>query len=164
MIAAIKGHALAGGAEFVLGTDLRVMSSAATIGVTEVRRGLIASGGSLVRMARQVPWAQAMELLLLGEPVSAQQALAMGLVNRVVAPDQVMTTALDLARRVSLGAPVALEKTKEVMVRSSGRPLEEAFAIETQCTKDNALMDDAKEGPRAFMEKRPPVYRGRASK
>ena len=162
VIAAINGHALAGGAEFVLATDLRVMSDAATIGVTEVRRGLIASGGSLVRMARQVPWAHAMDLLLLGEPVTARQALAMGLVNRVVAPDQVLPTALDLARRMCLGAPVALEKTKEVMVRSSGRPLEEAFAIETQCTKENAAMDDAKEGPRAFMEKRPPVYRGRA--
>ena len=164
VIAAINGHALAGGAEFVLSTDLRVMSSEATIGVTEVRRGLIASGGSLVRMARQVPWAHAMELLLLGEPVSAQQALAMGLVNRVVPPQDVMATALDMARRVSLGAPVALEKTKELMVRSSGRPLEEAFAIETQCTKENAAMDDAKEGPRAFMEKRAPVFRGRAPK
>ena len=162
VIAAINGHALAGGAEFVMSTDLRVMSSAATIGITEVRRGLIASGGSLVRMARQIPWAQAMELMLLGDPVSAQQALEMGLVNRVVSPDQVMATALDLARRVSLGAPVALEKTKEAMVRSNGRPLEEAFAIETQCTKENAAMDDAKEGPRAFMEKRPPVFHGRA--
>ena len=164
VIAAINGHALAGGAEFVLATDLRVMSANATIGVTEVRRGLIASGGSLVRMARQISWAHAMELLLLGEPVSASQALAMGLVNRVVAPDQVLATALDLARRMCLGAPVALEKTKEAMVRSSGRPLEEAFAIETPCTKENAAMDDAKEGPRAFMEKRPPVYRGRAPK
>ena len=164
VIAAINGHALAGGAEFVMSTDLRVMSSEATIGVTEVRRGLIASGGSLVRMARQVPWAHAMELLLLGEPVSAEQALAMGLVNRVVPPQEVMATALDMARRVSLGAPVALEKTKEVMVRSSGRPLEEAFAIETQCTKENAAMDDAREGPRAFMEKRSPVFRGRAPK
>ena len=163
VIAAINGHAHAGGAEFVMSTDLRVMSSEATLAVTEVRRGLIASGGSLVRMARQVPWAHAMELLLLGEPVSAQQALAMGLVNRVVPPDQVMATALDLARRVSLGAPVALEKTKEVMVRSNGRPLEEAFAIETQCTKENAAMEDAKEGSRAFMEKRPPVFRGRAA-
>ena len=164
VIAAINGHALAGGAEFVMSTDLRVMSSEAAIGVTEVRRGLIASGGSLVRMARQVPWAHAMELLLLGEPVSAEQALAMGLVNRVVPPQEVMATALDMARRVSLGAPVALEKTKEAMVRSSGRPLEEAFAIETQCTKENAAMDDAREGPRAFMEKRPPVFRGRAPK
>ena len=163
VIAAINGHALAGGAEFVMATDLRVMSSSATIGVTEVRRGLIASGGSLVRMPRQIPWAQAMELMLLGEGVSAQRAQEMGLVNRVVAPDQVLPTALDLARRVCLGAPVALEKTKEAMVRSSGRPLEEAFAIETQCTRDNAAMPDAREGPRAFMEKRAPVFRGRAA-
>ncbi|MBL8386007.1 MAG: enoyl-CoA hydratase/isomerase family protein [Burkholderiales bacterium] len=162
VIAAINGHALAGGAEFVLATDLRVMAETATIGVTEVRRGLIASGGSLVRLPRQVPWAQAMELLLLGEPVPARRALEMGLVNRVVPPDQVLEVALDLARRVGLGAPVALEKTKEVMLRSSGRPLEDGFAIETQCTKENAAMDDAREGPRAFMEKRPPVYRGRA--
>ncbi|MFT4585439.1 MAG: enoyl-CoA hydratase [Gammaproteobacteria bacterium] len=162
VIAAINGHALAGGAELILATDLRVMSNTATIGVTEVRRGLIASGGSLVRMARQVPWAQAMELLLIGEGVSAERAFEMGLVNRVTAPEDVLPTALDLARRVSLGAPVALEKTKEAIVRSNGRPLEEAFEIETQCTKDNAAMDDAKEGPRAFMEKRPPVFRGRA--
>lgn len=164
VIAAINGHAHAGGAEFVMSTDLRVMSSTATLAVTEVRRGLIASGGSLVRMARQVPWAHAMELLLLGEPITAERALSMGLVNRVVAPEDVMATALDLARRVSLGAPVALEKTKEVMVRSNGRPLEEAFAIETQCTKENAAMSDAREGARAFMEKRPPVFVGRAPK
>ena len=162
VIAAINGHARAGGAEFVFATDLRVMADTATIGVTEVRRGLIASGGSLVRLARQVSWAHAMELLLLGEAVSAQQALAMGLVNRVVPPDQVLSTALDLARRLCLGAPVALEKTKEVMVRSSGRPFEDAFAIEIECTRENAKMDDAREGPRAFMEKRAPVFRGRA--
>ena len=163
VIAAINGHAHAGGAEFVMSMDLRVMSSTATLAVTEVRRGLIASGGSLVRLPRQLPWAHAMELLLLGEPVSADTARDMGLVNRVVPQAEVLDVALDLARRVSLGAPVALEKTKEVMVRSSGRPLDEAFAIETQCTKENAAMDDAKEGPRAFMEKRPPVFRGRAA-
>jgi enoyl-CoA hydratase len=163
VISAINGHAHAGGAEFVLATDLRVMASSATLAVTEVRRGLIASGGSLVRMPRQVPWAHAMELLMLGEPVSAERAHAMGLVNWVVPQGQVLAKALEVASKVSLGAPVALEKTKEVMVRSSGLPLEEAFAIETQCTKENAAMEDAKEGPRAFMEKRPPVFRGRRS-
>lgn len=161
VVVAINGHALAGGAEFVLGTDIRIMSSEATIGVTEVRRGLIAGGGSLVRLARQVPWAMAMELALVGEPVSAQQALAMGLVNRVVPPDQVMGVAEEFARRISLGAPIALAKTKEAMVRSNGLPFDEAFAIEAQCTKDNAATDDAKEGPRAFMQKRPPVFTGR---
>ena len=164
LIAAINGHALAGGAEFALATDLRVMASTATFALTEVRRGLIASGGSLVRLARQIPWAQAMEILLLGEPISAARALEMGLVNRVVPPADVLPTALDLAERLSLGAPVALEKTKEAMVCSSGLPFEEAFAVETRCTKENAMMDDAREGPRAFMEKRPPVFRGRAPK
>ena len=139
------------------------MSSEATIAVTEVRRGLIAGGGSLARLARQLPWAHAMELILVGEPISAQQALAIGLVNRVVPPDQVVSTAEDFARRISLGAPVALLKSKEAMLRGSGRPLEEAFAIESQCTKENAMTDDAKEGPRAFMEKRKPVFTGKIS-
>lgn len=161
VIAAINGPAHAGGAEFVLATDLRVMADTATIAITEVRRGLIASGGSLVRMPRQIPWAHAMELLLLGEPISAVRAHEMGLVNWVVPPSEVLEKAIEIARKVSLGAPVALEKTKEVMVRSTGLPLDEAFAIETQCTKENAAMDDAKEGPRAFMEKRMPVFRGR---
>ena len=161
IVVAINGHAHAGGAEFLLSTDIRIMASTATIALTEVRRGLIASGGSLARLTRQIPWAHAMELALGGEPISAQQALEVGLVNRVVAPQEVLPTAEAFARRICLGAPIALMKSKEAMVRGSGRPLEEAFAIETQCTKDNARSDDAKEGPRAFMEKRPPVFTGR---
>ncbi|HTQ01655.1 MAG TPA: enoyl-CoA hydratase-related protein [Casimicrobiaceae bacterium] len=164
VVVAINGHAHAGGAEFVLSTDIRIMSSEATIALTEVRRGLIAGGGSLARLARQVPWAHAMELALVGEPITAQHALSIGLVNRVVPPKDVLSTAEDFARRISLGAPVALLKSKEAIVRGSGRPLEEAFAIESQCTKENAATDDAKEGPRAFMEKRPPVFTGRLTK
>jgi enoyl-CoA hydratase len=161
VVVAINGHAHAGGAEFLLSTDIRVMSSEATIALTEVRRGLIAGGGSLTRLARQVPWAHAMELALVGEPITAQHALAIGLVNRVVPPDQVLPTALEFARKISMGAPIALLKSKEAIVRGSGRPLEDAFAIESQCTKENAATDDAKEGPRAFMEKRKPVFTGR---
>ena len=161
VVAAINGWALAGGAEMIMSTDIRIMSSEAKIGITEVRRGLIAGGGSLVRLARQVPWAHAMELALLGEPVSAEQALAMGLVNRVVPPQDVLATAEAFARKISLGAPVALAKTKEAMVRTNGLPLEDAFAIEAQCTRENAATDDAKEGPRAFMEKRAAVFKGR---
>ena len=161
VVAAINGHALAGGAEILLSTDVRIMSSEATIALTEVRRGLIAGGGSLARLTRQVPWAHAMELLLVGEPITAQHALAIGLVNRVVAPGDVISTAEGFARRISLGAPVALAKTKEAMVRSTGLPLDAAFIIESQCTKENAATDDAKEGPRAFIEKRPPVFTGR---
>lgn len=161
VVAAINGHALAGGAEMILSTDVRVMSSEATIGITEVRRGLIAGGGSLVRLARQVSWAHAMELALTGEPITAERALAAGLVNRIVSPADVLSAAGDLARRIALGAPVALAKTKEAIVRSNGRPLEEAFEIESACTRENAKTEDAKEGPRAFMEKRAPVFSGR---
>lgn len=164
IVVAINGHAHAGGAEFLLSTDIRIMSSEATIALTEVRRGLIAGGGSLARLSRQVPWAHAMELVLVGEPITAQHALAIGLVNRVVPRDQVPATAEDFARRISLGAPMALLKSKEAIVRGSGRPLEDAFAIESRCTKENAATDDAKEGPRAFMEKRAPVFTGRTSK
>jgi len=164
VIAAINGHAYAGGGELLLATDLRIMSSEATIGFPEVRRGLIAHDGALVRAARQVAWVHAMELLVAGEQISASRALEMGLVNRVVPPADVLPVALDMARRVGLGAPVALEKTKEAMVLSSGRPFDEALAIETRCTKENAATDDAKEGPRAFLEKRAPVFKGRASK
>lgn len=161
VVAAINGLALAGGAEFVLGTDLRIASTTARFALTEVRRGLIAGGGSLARLARQVSWADAMEIALVGEPVDAEHALRIGLVNRVVAPDQVLPVAEDLTRRICLGAPVALARTKEAMVRSSGRPLAEAFAIESECTVANARTEDAREGPRAFMEKRPPVFHGR---
>ena len=161
IVVAINGHAHGGGAEFLLSTDVRIMSSEATIALTEVRRGLIAGGGSLARLGRQIPWAHAMELALVGEPITAQHALAIGLVNRVVPPRDVVRVAEEFARKISLGAPIALLKSKEAMVRSNGRPLEDAFAIESQCTKENAATDDAKEGPRAFMEKRPPVFTGR---
>lgn len=161
IVAAINGTALAGGAEMILSTDIRIMSSEATIGLTEVKLGLIAGGGSLARLARQVSWVDAMEVALLGEPISAEHALRIGLVNRVVDPGDVLATAIDMAQRLSTGAPIALAKSKEAMVRSNGLPLDEAFAIETECVKENAATDDAKEGPRAFMEKRPPVFTGR---
>jgi enoyl-CoA hydratase len=161
IVAAVRGQALAGGAEFLLSTDVRIASTDATFALTEVRRGLIAGGGSLTRLARQVSWANAMEIALVGEPIDAQHALRIGLVNRVVPSEEVIATAEELARKISLGAPVALAKTKEAIVRSNGRPFEDAFAIESQCTKENARTDDAREGPRAFMEKRDPVFQGR---
>lgn len=161
VVAAVNGLALAGGAEFLLATDIRVASTTARFALTEVRRGLIAGGGSLARLARQVAWADAMEIALVGEPIDAEHALRIGLVNRVVEPAQVLPVAEDLARRICLGAPVALARTKEAMVRSSGRPLAEAFAIESECTIANARTEDAREGPRAFMEKRDPVFHGR---
>ena len=161
IVAAVRGRALAGGTEFLLSTDLRVASTDATFALTEVRRGLIAGGGSLTRLARQVSWANAMEIALTGEPIDAEHALRIGLVNRVVASDEVIPTAERLARAISLGAPIALAKTKEAIVLSSGCTLEQSFEIESRCTRENARTHDAREGPRAFMEKRPPVFEGR---
>jgi enoyl-CoA hydratase len=161
VVAAVNGPAWAGGTEFLLGTDLRVAAEEATFALTEIRRGLIPGGGSLARLARQLSWADAMELALVGEPIDAAHALRIGLVNRVVPFAEVQTVAEDLARRVALGAPVALAKSKETIVRSNGRPLAEAFEIESECTIANAATEDAKEGPRAFMEKREPVFKGR---
>lgn len=161
IVAAVNGPALAGGFEFLLSTDIRVAADHATFALTEVRRGLIAGGGSLARLARQVPWADAMEIALVAEPIDARRAQRIGLVNRVVPAAELMSTAEDFARRICLGAPVALAKTKEAMVRSNGHPLGEAFAIETECTIANARTEDAREGPRAFMEKRDPVFLGR---
>ncbi len=161
VVAAINGLAHAGGTEMLLSTDVRVASADATFALTEVRRGLIAGGGSLTRLARQIPWTAAMEICLTGEPIGAEHALRVGLVNRVVPPAAVFAEADQLARRICLGAPIALSKTKEAVVRSSGRPLDEAFKIESECTRENARTMDAGEGPLAFMEKRDPVFRGR---
>lgn len=160
VVAAVQGVVVAGGLELMLATDLRIASSDATFALTEVRRGLIAGGGSLARLPRQLSWADAMEIALVGEPIDAEHALRIGLVNRVVAPEEVLGAAEDMAARISKGAPVALAKTKEAMLLGSGQPLETAFRIETRCTKENAATADAAEGPQAFMENRDPVFRG----
>ncbi|MET0187740.1 MAG: enoyl-CoA hydratase-related protein [Pseudonocardia sediminis] len=161
VVAAVNGPAAAGGTEFLLSTDIRVAATHATFTLTEVRRGLIAGGGSLARLTRQLSWADAMEVALVAEPIDAEHALRIGLVNRVVAPEDLIATAEGMARSICLGAPVALAKSKEAMIRSNGRPLDEAFRIETECVVANARTEDAREGPRAFMEKREPVFRGR---
>ncbi len=161
IVAAVNGMAFAGGTELLLSTDIRIASEHSTFALTEVRRGLIAGGGSLARLARQIPWTAALELCLVGEPIDAHHALRVGLVNRIVAADRVFAEAERIAKQICLGAPVALRKTKEAIVRSNGRPLEDAFAIETECTIENASTLDAHEGPLAFMEKRAPVFQGR---
>lgn len=160
VVAAVRGVVVAGGLELMLATDLRIASSDATFALTEVRRGLIAGGGSLARLPRQLSWADAMEIALVGEPMDAEHALRIGLVNRVVDHGELMGAAEEMAARIARGAPVALAKTKEAMLLGSGRPLEEAFRIETRCTKENAATADAAEGPLAFVENRDPVFRG----
>jgi len=159
VIAAINGFCIAGGLELVLGTDLRIAADHATFGLGEVRWGVIPAGGSHIRLPRQVPWAVAMELLLTGRPIDAQRAYDVGLVNRVVPAGDVMPAARELAETICKNGPLAVRTAKEIAVRSL--ELEEGFVLERALGARVFSSEDAKEGPRAFSEKRPPRFTGR---
>ena len=161
IIAAIRGHCLAGGFELALAADLRVASTDAQFALPEPHHGLIPAGGSLARLPRMVPYATAMEILLLGERFGAEDALRHGLLNRVVPPDKIMDTSMEIATSMSKLGPLALRKIKETVLKSWGLPLEQAFQIENESWRDIVRSEDAKEGARAFKEKRPPHYLGR---
>lgn len=160
VIGALKGKIVGGGMELALGCDLRVVASDSELGLIEVRRGLIPAAGGIARVSRQVAWACAAEILMLGERIDAAQALVMGLVNRVVDPADVLSTARELAGLMANNGPLAMRKVKEAMVRSSGRTIEEAFRVEDDCIKTILRSQDAREGSRAFQEKRKPVFTG----
>lgn len=160
VVAAVRGFALAGGTELVLGTDLRIAADDAEFGLTEVARGIIPAGGGLARLARQVPWAKAAEIVLVGDRISARDALAMGLVNRLVPATEVVAVARQLAERMAANGPLAMRKAKEVMLAGNGRPFEDAFAIESRAAGVVMTSNDAVEGPLAFMEKRTPNFTG----
>jgi len=160
IIAAVNGHAVAGGCEILQATDLRVAASTATFGLAEAQRGLVPGGGSMVRLPRQVPYCKAMEILLLGDRIPAEEAHRIGLVNEVVAPGQVMPRAEELAQRLVRNGPLAVRKIKEVVLRTNGVPLHDAFAIENECSAQVMASRDAREGPRAFREKREPNFTG----
>ncbi len=161
MVVAVHGHALAGGTEILLGTDFRIASNQATFGLTKVRRGIISAGGSLARLARQIPYTAAMRIILGGEPITAEDAYRYGLITELAAPDEVRARAAEVAAQVAQGGPVALAKAKEAIVRSSGVPLEEAYRIENECARVVMKTEDAREGPRAFLERREPRFTGR---
>lgn len=160
VIAAIGGDALAGGTELVLATDLRIAAEGVTVGLTEVARGLIPGGGGVSRLPRQVPRAKAMEILLLGEPMPVEEAWRIGLVNEVLPREQVLDRALELAGRIAGNGPLAVRAIKEAVRRSEGTSLDEALAIESEVGVPVFTSNDAVEGPRAFMEKRPPRFTG----
>ncbi|NRA00205.1 MAG: enoyl-CoA hydratase/isomerase family protein [Myxococcales bacterium] len=160
IVAAINGVAVAGGSEILQSTDIRIASSKASFGLSEAKRGLVPGGGSMVRLSRQIPHVKAMEILLLGDAISAEEAHRIGFVNEVVEPDQLMPRAIEIAEKLAKNAPIALRKIKECVIRTSGIPLEEAYVIEHECAAAVVTSKDAREGPRAFMEKREPVFTG----
>lgn len=160
VIAAARGAVVAGGMELALACDLRVVSDSTTLGLAEVKRGLIPAAGGIARTSRQLGWAAAAEILLVGDQISAAEAYRIGLVNRVVAADEVLPTAQALAQKMAQNSPLAMRKAKEAMIAASGRPLEDAFGVEDQCIKVVLRSQDAREGSRAFMEKRKPNFTG----
>lgn len=160
IIAAVNGSALGGGTEMMNACDLRVAAEHAVFGTPEVKVGLIPGGGSITRLPRQIPWARMMEMLMLGRPFNARECLEMGLVNDVVPREQLMARALELAGQLAANGPLAVAKVKEGVIRSSGKTLEEALRIEDEVSAAVMSSKDAREGPRAFAEKRKPVFRG----
>jgi len=160
VIAAVNGDCVAGGMEMLGGIDIRVAVPEARFGVLEPKRGLFAGGGTTVRLPRQIPWPAAMEFLLTADLIDAEQALRMGLLNRVVAADELMPTALDFARRIAANAPLAVRATKESALQGLGMDLADAYKNESRLSRAIFKSEDAKEGPRAFAEKRPPRWKG----
>ena len=160
VIAAVNGSALGGGTEMANACDLRVASEHAVFGTPEAKVGLLPGGGSLSRLPRQIPWAKAMEMLLIGDSFTAQEALEMGLLNYVVPHGNLMDKAHELAGKLSKNGPLAVRKIKEGIVRGSGLTLPEALRIEDEVSAAVMLSKDAREGPRAFKEKREPRFTG----
>lgn len=160
VIAAINGACLGGGMETMLGTDIRVAAEHAVFGLPEVTRALIPFAGSLVRLPRQVAYCHAMELLLTGAMVGAGEAYRMGLVNYVLPAAEVLPKAMELAERIARNGPVAVTQVKRTVRESSGMPLADAYRIEDESKRIVMASADAREGPRAFMEKREPHYTG----
>jgi len=160
IVAAVTGHCLAGGMELMLGTHLRISSNDASFGLPEARHGLIPFGGSTVRLPRQFPQVHALEMLLTGASIEAAKAFEFGLLNRVAAKTDVLPMALELAERIARNSPVSIREIMRSVTGTNGLPLDQAFALETECMDRVLSSNDAKEGPAAFMEKRQPRFTG----
>jgi enoyl-CoA hydratase len=159
LIAAVEGPAIAGGTEILQATDIRVAGQSARFGVSEARWGLFPLGGSAVRLARQIPYTLAADLLLTGRHVTAAEALSIGLIGHVVPDGQALDKALEIADAIAANGPVAVRAILRTLRETEGLAENDAFAIEAKIGAAVFASDDAKEGPRAFAEKRRPQFR-----
>ncbi len=161
IIAAVNGYCTAGGMEMLGGVDIRLACPEAQFAVMEPKRGLFAGGGTTVRLPRQIPFPHAMEFLLCADLVPAERAMAMGLLNAIVPRDELLDAAYDYARRITANAPLAVQATKRSVWEGLGMPLKDAYRNESAISSEIFATEDAKEGPRAFAEKRPPRWQGK---
>jgi len=161
LIAAVEGPAIAGGTEILQGTDIRVAGESAKFGVSEARWSLFPMGGSAVRLPRQIPYTVAADLLLTGRHIKASEALEIGLIGHVVPDGTALDKALELAGKIAANGPLAVRAILKTMRDTEGMHEEEAFKLDAQYGIEVFASEDAKEGPRAFAEKRKPVFRGR---
>lgn len=159
VIAAINGHGIAGGMEILQGTDIRVSVPEARFGVQEVKWAIFPAGGSTVRLPVQIPYVKAMELLLTGDLISADEALALGFLNYVT--EDIMAKALEIAEKIASNGPLAVKAIRRSAKECLGMPEREALQLETKISAPIFQTEDAREGPRAFMEKRQPEYKGK---
>lgn len=161
VILAAEGFARAGGTEILQGTDIRVAGESAVFGVTEVQRGLFPMAGSAVRLRRQIGYAVAAEMLLCGEDLPAARAHELGLINHVVPDGEALAKAREIAARIARNGPLAVKAIVATLRETETLPEEDAFAIEQRHGMAVMMSEDAAEGPRAFLEKRDPVFKGR---
>lgn len=161
LIAAVEGFALAGGLEIALSCDLIVAAKGVKLGIPEVNKGLFAAGGGLFRLPTRIPYAKAMEMALTSDPITAEEGKEIGLVARLAEKGEAAKDALALAERIAQNAPLAVAASKQVIRESRGMTEEESWAMQGPLLGKVFTSQDAKEGPRAFAEKREPNWTGR---
>ncbi len=161
IIGAVNGICSSGGLEMLQGTDIRIASEHATFSIAEPKRGLFPGGGTTVRLPRQVPYVHAMEILLTCEFLSAEKALEIGLINYVVPKEDLMSTAMKMAEKICENAPLAIQAVKRSVRQCMDLPMDKALDRELEIAVEIFMTEDAKEGPRAFTEKRKPVWKAK---
>jgi enoyl-CoA hydratase len=160
IIAAVEGYCYAGGMEILQALDIRVAGAGAKLGITEVQRSLFPMGGSSVRLPRQIPWTIAMDMLITGEPITGQRAYDVGLVGHVVPDGTALERAREIAERIAANGPLAVKAIKASVLAADALPEAEAYKRESELGMQVMSSKDAREGPKAFLEKRPPNYTG----